>query len=259
MLAHRSVGALDVLQSWASAGVDLLFPPRCASCGRAGRPICARCAQLVTPPPDALCTRCGRVQHARVARCHDCQDDAAFPLQQVRAAALHVAPLREWIHLLKYEGQRALAPPLARYLTAALASADWAPLRAHIDGVVPAPLHAARLRERGYNQAELLARGLCRQTGLPLRTDLLHRARQTRSQVGLNAVERKANVEDAFTAAPASRGLHLLLIDDVYTTGATLRACANALREAGAAQVSALTLAMPNHLEPSVPHELSHS
>jgi ComF family protein len=256
-LRHSNLG--HALQDWAAAGVDLLFPPRCVTCGRAGRLICARCAQLVTPTPETLCTRCGRVQPARVASCAQCADDPDFPLDHVRAAALHTAPLREWIHLLKYEGRRDLAPALARYLTATLAGDEWAAVRTRIDAVVPTPLHAERLRQRGYNQAELLARGLCQQTGLPLRTDLLRREKSTQSQVGLNAAARKANVEGAFAATPACRGLHLLLIDDVYTTGATLQACARALRAAGATHVAALTLALPNHHSSSMHHDLSHS
>ncbi len=246
---HSFQQVADSVLAWATAGVDLLFPPACASCGAAGHRICPTCAQLVTPTPATLCQRCGRVRETAVDHCVACADDATFPLRRVRAAALHLSPLREWIHLLKYEGRRDLAPLLARYLVAAFDRADWAQIAPHVDAVAPVPLHAERLRERGYNQAELLAAGLCRQRVLPLRTDLLHRAKLTRSQVGLNAGERKANVEDAFTAAPACRGLRLLLVDDVYTTGATLCACASAALAAGAVEVYALTLAQPAHAD----------
>lgn len=256
-LRHSHLG--HALQSWAAAGVDLFFPPRCVTCGRAGRLICARCAQLVTPTPETICTRCGRVQPTRVSSCAQCADAPDFPLDHVRAAALHTAPLREWIHLLKYEGRRDLAPAMARYLTAALAGDDWAAVRTRIDAVAPTPLHTERLRERGYNQAELLARGVCQQTGLSLRTDLLRRNRLTQSQVGLSAAARKANVEGAFSATPACRGLHILLIDDVYTTGATLQACARALVAAGAARVYALTLALPNYHPSPMHDDLSYS
>lgn len=237
------------VRQWASTGVDLLFPPRCAGCGHAGVRICAACAQRVTPAPQTICERCGRVQPVRTACCNRCLSEGESPLQRVRAAALHVSPLREWIHLLKYERRPDLAPLLARYLTAATMQPEWTEPAMTIDAVAPVPLHAERLSARGYNQAELLARGLCRQTGLSLRTDLLQRTKLTRSQVGLNAVERHANVQDAFTASPACRGLHLLLIDDVYTTGATLRACASAALDAGATQVCALTLALPTHTD----------
>jgi ComF family protein len=165
----------------------------------------------------------------------------------VRAAGLHVSPLREAIHLLKYEQRPELAPLLGRYLVAAFIRPDWDELRARVNAVVPVPLHAERRRERGYNQAELLAAELCRRMELPLRPELLTRVRFTQSQVGLSAEARHANVEDAFAAAPGCQDMHILLIDDVYTTGATLRACAEAASAAGAASVSALTLALPAH------------
>ncbi len=251
MMVHAQKGGLTrltgSLREWAVAGIDLLFPPQCASCGRAGHRICPTCAQLVTPTPPTVCQRCGRVQPAIVDQCVHCSGETPFPLRRVRAAALHTAPLRDWIHLLKYEGRRDLAPLMARYLAAALDRRDWAEVVARIDAVAPVPLHAERLRERGYNQAELLAHGLCRQRNLLLRTDLLRREKLTRSQVGLNAAERKENVQRAFIASPACRGLRLLLIDDVYTTGATLRACADAALDAGAVEVYALTLALPDH------------
>jgi len=232
-----------------AAGVDLLFPPACATCGKGGNRICPSCAQLVTPVPDTICMQCGRVQATRRATCAQCQAAGPSPLHRVRAAALHTTPLREWIHLLKYEDRPDLAPDLARYLAAALALPDWDGVRQSIDAVVPVPLHAQRRRERGYNQSELLAAALCRRSGLALAPDLLERQKETRAQVGLGALERQANVAGAFAARPAAAGRHILLIDDVYTTGATLRACAQALHEAGATQVSALTLALPDHNE----------
>lgn len=235
----------DSMRRWAMAGVDLIFPPTCARCGVAGHRICPTCAQLVTPTPTTLCQRCGRVREAAVEYCVACADATVFPLRRVRAAALHLSPLREWIHLLKYEGHRDLAPLLARYMVAAFDRPEWTEIAPHIHAVAPVPLHAERLRERGYNQAELLATELCRQRRLPLRTDLLRREKLTRSQVGLNAVERRANVDSAFVASPACRGLRLLLVDDVYTTGATLCACASAAQAAGAVEVYALTLAQP--------------
>lgn len=235
----------NAIRTWTTAGVDLLFPPTCVACDRPGWRICPRCAQLVLPAPQTICQRCGRAQPTPVDRCDLCRDDAAFPLQRARAAALHVSPLREWIHLLKYEGRRDLAPLLARYLVAALDRPDWREIVPRLDAVAPVPLHDERRRERGYNQAELLAQALCERRRLPLRTDLVQRSRLTRSQVGLNRAERRENVQDAFTATSACRGLSVLLIDDVYTTGATLCACASALLKAGVAAVYALTLAIP--------------
>ena len=235
------------LHSWLAASLDLIFPPTCAHCGRAGHLICPTCAQLAEPAPLAVCRSCGRVQPTAVEQCPQCASLDDHPLAQVHAAALHTTPVREFIHLLKYEQRPDLAPALGRYLAAALLRPEWDGLRDAFDAIVPVPLHADRLAERGYNQAELLARALSRRTRQPLRTDLIRRERHTRSQVGLNAQERADNVEDAFLAAPPCAGMTLLLIDDVYTTGATLNACATAARSAGAHLVYGLTLAMPIH------------
>ncbi len=235
------------LHSWLAACLDLIFPPTCAGCGRVGHLVCPACAQLAEPAPLAVCRRCGRIQPAPVAQCAHCAALDDQPLAQVHAAALHTSPVREFIHLLKYEQRPDLAPALGRYLAAALLRPEWDGLRDAFDAVVPVPLHAERLAERGYNQAELLARALSRRIHVAVRTDLIRRARHTRSQVGLNAQERADNVQDAFLADPACAGMTLLLIDDVYTTGATLHACAAAARNAGAHRVCGLTLAMPVH------------
>ena len=238
------------LRRWATAWFDLLFPPACAGCGRAGYVICPQCAQQVQPVPPTICERCGRVQPVRVPCCAACQSAPPTALEQVRAAGLYVEPLRRLIHLLKYEGRPDLAPALARYLAAALAGDEWRQRIEQLDALVPVPLHAERQQQRGYNQAALLAHGLSTRTGLPVRLDLVERVHFTRAQVGLSAAERRANVQDAFAPRGDCTGLHLLLIDDVYTTGATLAACAQALHDAGAAAVCALTLALPAPSEP---------
>jgi ComF family protein len=160
---------------------------------------------------------------------------------------LYVEPLRHFIHLLKYEQRPDLAPDLARYLAACLAGDEWRTLAPRFDAIAPVPLHAERRRQRGYDQAALLAEGLSARTRIPLRLDLVERVHFHRAQVGLNAAERRANVQDAFAASASCANLHVLLIDDVYTTGATLAACAQALRDNGAALVCGLTLALPSH------------
>lgn len=225
-------------------GLDLLFPPVCVACNRAGQSFCDHCAQAVQPVPRPLCDRCGRPLGAESA-CRFCWDDGENPLTLVRAAALFDHPLRPAIHHLKYEGRTELAPLLSRYLVAAFQDADWQDLPRPVDGVVPVPLHAERLAERGYNQSALLAQDFGRLTRLPVYPEWLTRQRHTRPQVGLNAQERRQNVDDAFHAAAAVAGRTILLIDDVYTTGATLWACAAALNLAGARTICALTLAQP--------------
>jgi ComF family protein len=143
------------------------------------------------------------------------------------------------VHHLKYRNGRALALPLGSIM------ATWCDAHAlRADVIVPVPLHPDRLRERGYNQAALLARELERRVGLPVRESVLSRVRYTRSQMELDAEARRRNVQGAFRCADGRvRGQHVLLVDDVCTTGATIAACADALRAGGAARVEALTLA----------------
>jgi ComF family protein len=239
----------DGLHRLAAAGLDLLFPPVCAGCGRLGYLFCPTCAQAVEPVPSPLCARCGKPLAAAAVRCATCRGDPASPLTLSRAAALHTDPLRPAIHAFKYEQQPALAAPLARYLAAVFRLPPWPDLAAQIDAVVPVPLHAQRLAERGYNQSELLAAAFCAQVGLACAPGWLARTRATRQQVGLGPQERRANVADAFCAGDDVAGRTLLLVDDVCTTGATFRACAAAARAAGARAVYALALAIPRHMD----------
>ncbi|MBK8048422.1 MAG: ComF family protein [Anaerolineales bacterium] len=236
-----------MLKRWTSLGLDLVFPPQCAGCGRIGHHICPECAQRVIPAPAPVCNRCGApTPLPNSSRCRACGGPPAA-LRLARAAGLHTAPLREFIHQFKYEQRTDLAAPLACYLVAALQQPEWRAILPQIDVIVPVPLHSARRHERGYNQAELLATALSERVGIPCRAELLHRTRATRSQIGLSIDERKANVEDAFVASPQCNGLHILLVDDVYTTGSTLTACARAARAAGAPLICGLTLATPQH------------
>jgi ComF family protein len=149
--------------------------------------------------------------------------------------------LRKAIHCFKYEDLHCLAGPLG-----ALMASGWQTLagnRVDIDLILPVPLHRARLRERGYNQAALLARELGNRIGVPVAGDLLVRTRATVPQVGLSAEERQANVQGAFQSVTGVLvGKKVLLVDDVYTTGSTLESACAALRESGAVSVWAYTL-----------------
>ncbi len=231
--------------------LDLVFPPRCAGCQRSGQSFCDFCAQNVSPaPPQLLCRGCGwQLSTAMAVRGEPCAN-CATPLAMIRAATLHVPPLAPAIHAFKYQARVELAPGLARYLRAAAMEEPWPTIMARLDGIVPVPLHEERLRVRGYNQAGLLARYFAYETSIPVLDGAIRRVRETPTQVGLHARERVENVRDAFEAAPGHvRGNALLLVDDVFTTGSTMRECAGALREAGASAVFGLVLSQPAALE----------
>jgi ComF family protein len=244
--ARQLIGGLRRL---GAAGLDLLFPPVCAGCKMPGHAFCPNCAQAVTPVPLPICELCGKSQVAPTARCAACRARPHGAPALSRAAALHTPPLRQAIHALKYEQRPELAALLARYLVAVFAAPPWERLAPAIDAVVPVPLHAERVAERGYNQSELLAAAFCARVGLACEPGWLVRTRATRQQIDLGPAERWSNVAGAFTAGHEVAGRTLLLVDDVYTTGATLRASAAAAQAAGARTVYGLALAMPLHLD----------
>lgn len=151
---------------------------------------------------------------------------------------MYEGSLRSLIHLLKYSGMKPLARPLAEYLMRAI------PADEHFDALIPVPLHWRRQWSRGFNQAELLARYVAKQRGIPV-WNVLRRRRATDTQAGLANAGRRRNVAGAFKVRANARlaGKRILLIDDVMTTGATASACAAALKRGGAGFVSLLTLA----------------
>ena len=217
--------------------LSLLFPPRCVGCRRTGAWLCVECLDqipLVEPP---FCARCGDrvVADGLCARCQS----SPLQIERIRSAAYFEGVLRKAMHGFKYRRRTALAGPLG-----GLMAACWAQHSMPVDVIVPVPLHAARLRQRGYNQAALLAREMARRVGLVVDERTLVRQRATAPQIKLDARQRKENVRDAFyCSCNALAGRRVLLIDDVCTTGATLEACAVALYEGGARSVQALTLA----------------
>jgi ComF family protein len=180
----------------------------------------------VTPAAGGVCGRCRR---------------GINPI--VRGASLgpYEGVLRTAVHELKYRGRRRLAPRLARALADEPAVR---PLLAEGALLVPVPLHARRLRARGFNQSALLARGLSARTGLRV-AEVLRRRRDTTPQTGLSAARRRANVRAAFVVRRPAwvRGRTVILVDDVQTTGATALSCAHALLGAGAAEVRLVTVA----------------
>jgi competence protein ComFC len=169
--------------------------------------------------------------------CEGCKN-VDFAFVGARAPLRYEGVGKEVVHALKYAGYTRVVGSLAAPLMAS-AVADALEGR-RFDAVVPVPLHRSRLRRRGFNQAELLARGVARRINAPV-SDKLQAMRRTRDQVELTAEERRANVGGAYTATGRVRGA-ILLVDDVFTTGATMSSCAEALSRAGAGEVHALSL-----------------
>lgn len=172
------------------------------------------------------------------ALCRECRAGGS-PLRQMRAALRYQEPTSDLIHRFKYEGYFALGRPLARFLVE-----GWPAWEQPPDLILPIPLHPRRRRQRGYNQSELLAGPLGLAKSISVSAAALRRTRHTVPQVGLGPDERHDNVRGAFEAdASIVAGHHCLLVDDVLTTGATMRAAAEAVLAAGAASVSAYCLA----------------
>jgi ComF family protein len=218
--------------------LDLLFPKWCIGCGREGDFICASCRKLLPRLIPPLCPRCGRPQpEGRL--CPGCASWQAT-IDGIRAPFRFEGLVRTAIHQLKYRNLRALSKTLAGFLGDYL---DASPLPAAV--LVPVPIHDQRLRERGYNQSRLLAQELSKLSGLPLVADCLIRKRPAPPQARTGTVaERRSNVAGAFACRDQRlESEAVLLIDDVATSGATLDACAAALKEAGASSVWGLTLA----------------
>ncbi len=206
--------------------LDLLYPPHCAGCKSVGRgEWCEECNRHVRPYAPQL------------ARKTMTADDGVTIV--VVSAVPFGPPIREAIHAFKYEGGKNLDAPLAKFMSAAFAQSGLA-----ADVIIPIPIHKKRKRERGYNQSELMAKHISLAVNVPMQAQAMTRVRHTSQQAKLNAVERKANVRDAFFADPAFvKSRRVLLVDDVYTTGATLMEAGRAALAAGASQVFALTLA----------------
>ncbi len=212
-------------QQWVDTTLDWLFPPNCVHCQRKGAFWCLACQQAVkvAPIPGS--------------------DEMPGALTGRRATALFGDSIQSAIHALKYKRNRRLAGALAARLAETFHTTRWTPTL-----LTAVPLHAERLHERGYNQSALLAARLSIAIGVPFQPRAVQRVKATRPQVGLNYSDRQTNVAGAFAADRAIvSGQSIIVIDDVYTTGATLSVCAEALRAAGAQQVWALTVASASY------------
>jgi len=222
------------LRPYLEALADLFYPLWCIGCERRSSDVlCRPCFEALPLLRGTACGRCGLPTAFDTPVCGACKN-VDFAFETARAPLRYEGVGKEIVHALKYRGYTPVVERLAAPLLAG------AVVGGRFDAVVPVPLHRARLRRRGFNQAALLARGLSRRINTPV-SDTLQVVRSTRDQVDLSAAERRENVAGAFSARARARG-RLLVVDDVFTTGATTTACATALLRAGAAEVHAVTL-----------------
>lgn len=223
-------------KTFVQALTDIAFPPVCVGCKKPGRLICEACYQDIYWLNESFCPFCLKENIQKP--CCDVRPSIIF------TAVSYIGPIPKAIHHLKYEGHFALAKPLAQIMLESWQD-NW-----HLPtALIAMPLHKTREKKRTYNQSALLAQEIAQAWNIHHQTDGLFRVRKTTPQVGLNAKERSNNVTNAFWAKETVKDETILLIDDVFTTGATMQAAAQALLDAGAKEVYGFTLAKAMKLE----------
>ena len=222
--------------------LDLLYPPTCGGCGAPARRWCGSCQEAVQLITSTVCEKCGLPLENQVA-CSRCR--TVLPhFHKLRSWSVFESPVKEALHRLKYRRDLGLGEAIANQMLDFVAILDW-----QIEEIIPIPLGKQRLKQRGYNQVAMIAFPLALMLGISYHPNALIRIRETKSQVGLNASQRSENMRNAFRADAAINGKRVLLVDDVATTGATLSSAAEALYQAGARRVYAVTVAraLPVH------------
>ncbi len=220
--------------------LNALYPSTCPACScptdnTSVAPFCSSCWSTVQPYTGGSCRICADpFSSASSGICSACIQSPP-PFSGVVSYGIYDRVLAKAIHEFKFTKTRRLHKPLG----ALLLGMDLP----RMDAIVPVPMHLHGLRERGFNQSVLLAKIIAKATGMPLIINGLLKEKETPPQIGLTARERAANLSGAFAAVRSFTGMSILLVDDVMTTGATVRACARQLRRAGAGDVVVCTLA----------------
>lgn len=238
---------LALLRTFGVTLLDVFFPEpsACPACQRrrGDEPgLCRSCLEKIPRAVAPLCATCGAPLRGTVSVCRTCASRRRF-FSVARAPTTYDGAIRDFIHRFKYGGERELGRALGVLLGRFLERERvlWP-----IDGIVPVPLHPHRLEERGFNQAEVLAKVTGQWVGRPVWSDVLQRARSTETQTRLSAKARRENVQGAFRPWRVEKlaGKHVLLVDDVLTSGATADEVARTLLKAGASSVKVLCLAV---------------
>lgn len=234
---------LRIIYKWGYSLVNFFFPRYCPVCG-----------EILYHPEAILCSKCDiglpRTNHYR-QRNNEVEKMFWGKIPIERAASYFYytrgGKYDRLIYQFKYYGQKELARRIGRMAAQEMLSSDF--FRS-IDYLIPVPLHARRLKERGYNQSEWLAKGISEVTGIPIATHFVIRREYTSTQTRKSAYERWINMQEVFELTPEAGELahsHVLLIDDVLTTGATLTACAETFRNISGIRFSIFTLAQARH------------
>ena len=236
------------LHEWGRALADLVFPPTCVDCGDAVeastyRYVCVKCAPRFDYAADPCCLTCGHPFYGEVEGerlCPHCEG-LRPEFREGRTAVLYKGPAKALIHELKYHRGLHVIEDVAEIFRRSPRVCSWA--RGAV--LVPVPLHARKLRERGYNQSELIAEALAFAAGEGTRIErILQRVIDTASQTAFDRQARRANLKNAFALARGASitpGQHYILVDDVFTTGSTLNSCAGVLRHAGCLNLDVVT------------------
>jgi ComF family protein len=244
-----STSAASWVRQFSFRVLDFFLPRLCLFCGgvvaeEAEAAVCPDCEGLIEWVESPVCPCCGLIFPTREGEdrlCGPCQTDPPR-FARARAAAVYEGPVAKAVKRFKFERQMAYLPVMQHWLQIP----RCAELVVDADLLIPVPLHHRRLQQRGFNQALLLARAFpAAKVGL----ETLLRVRHTVPQLGLNPKERRENVHQAFAVPRPEevKGKNVLLVDDLYTTGATVRECARVLRRAGASRVEVLTVARVKH------------
>jgi len=217
--------------------LDWLYPPSCGGCGAWGARWCLECIQKTIEIMPPICPICGN-PNSKNEECERCRISPPL-FTSLRSYSVFGGSIREAIHKFKYKHEIGLGEALSRLMITKIEKLNWS-----LDLITSVPLGLVRFKERGYNQATLLARPIALFYKVPFSSQALSRVRETRTQVGLSVVERNENMSGAFQAKYGLvRGKNILVVDDVATSGATLNACAKALLENGASKVYGFSLA----------------
>lgn len=223
--------------------MDILYPRVCPFCGRIVKSgTCDDCRDRVEYVQEPKCKRCGKpIESMEAEYCYDCQKGRHF-FEEGQSLYVHKSPVSEAVYAMKYQNKRVYALSFGEEL--AKKYGDFLYKRG-VDIIVPIPLSSDKRRKRGFNQAEILAKELSNQTGIPLETGILKRKKSTVAQKKLSKKERQRNMVGAFIARrDFLHGEGVVLVDDIYTTGSTIDEAARMLKKGGAGKVYFLTISI---------------